>query len=1033
MDSTMAKSLRLFILLCLFTFTLNSAFGDELEGIYQDGPWTVTIRQRADGSYDVERTGKLAGKDVTQKSVAQVQNGRLLASFQGDEIQSRSMRNQLGELSGGDAQSDITVKPFELLVKDAAARRVRDLPQESRGQSSPEKSSPPAPAIVNQSLGEDSPLTPRKSEPSSSTEARVSEPSPQNPNSPFLAGLAVAAAVAAAAAAGGSGSSTDSQEKTPEGQVESRSEGPDLQLEEAKRELELLEAIAQDANDSVMWTEPQLFSEADLRAATGNNGALSPAETLVLEYTNLQILEGGADTDLARNLEQAQQWRPKLYSEGDAKALDGSNSALLSPIEAEVLRYTNQQIASGGSNVDLRANYQQFLNIYRDEVAAAEAQTIFQAIDGLGTDEEAVINTLRGKSKHQIAILNQAFANVLRQNGQSASRGDYDTVLHRWIDGDFDRGWYDKAMDAYNGRIVKEDADYFWASAAAKNWNQFIRDSDQGAKYMIEHGNLAEQGIGHLNQFIFGGAQAVNDQVSYAQQFYMERMGESESGTVRFLAKTGYVLSSIGGSFGTKALDPTLSAQETEEGLFDLALLVGTFGAGKLVQAGAKTATGARVLGQLAKNMKHLSRLSYSLKRVTGLANSSAKLTRTAKRYRDLAAATKNAKRAEQALKAAQRFEAAAARATKAEAAVSKARRLEAAAREALKAGRADDAVRLTEQAVKAAEDAKRSVEALRLAESSAKTLAREASLLNHNAAARAYDGAKARLTAPAFNNARTLRTVSAKMDDAVSADVAAQLKKIVDGRLSGNTGRMNGAQFNQLMDDLAAFAEKNGVTISRTTETVGVFPKGLYEIQLAGFGKMKNLTDTVSFAKRHELAHIVHTLQTRATIAQSLSPNGARLTGQALREAEDFLKLIEGGSNYRQFEKAVTGISSAAHLSDRAADIGLYAKRVDALIDGTQNGLHMGKMRFANGKSFEEVYALFLSKAPAVVGTGFKDLALRFPPMLFGTFYSTNIDVNYYFDPRDFGIDPGPSGRMGFRDFINRLAVEGYHPERTQ
>ncbi|MDF1664689.1 MAG: hypothetical protein P1V97_23220, partial [Planctomycetota bacterium] len=369
----------------------------------------------------------------------------------------------------------------------------------------------------------------------------------------------------------------------------------------------------------------------------------------------------------------------------------------------------------------------------------------------------------------------------------------------------------------------------------------------------------------------------------------------------------------------------------------------------------------------------------------------------------------------------------------KAEAAVAKAKRLESAARDAVKAGRAEEAARLSEQAVKAAEEAKRSVEALRLAEASAKSLAREASLLNNNAAARAYDATKARLTGPAFNNAKTLRTVSSKIDDTVSADVAAQLKKIVDGRLTGNTGRMNGAQFNQLMDDLAAFAEKNGVTISRTTETVGVFPKGLYEIQLAGFGKMKNLTDTVGFAKRHELAHIVHTLQTRASIAQSLSPNGARLTGQALKEAEEFLKLVEGGSNYRQFEKAVTGISSAVHTGDRAADIGLYAKRVDALIDGTKDGLHVGKMRFANGKTFEEVYAFFLSKAPAVVGTGLKDLALRFPPMLFGTFYASNIDASYYFDPRDFGIDPGPSGKIGFRDFINRLVAEGYHPERTQ
>ena len=268
-------------------------------------------------------------------------------------------------------------------------------------------------------------------------------------------------------------------------------------------------------------------------------------------------------------------------------------------------------------------------------------------------------------------------------------------------------------------------------------------------------------------------------------------------------------------------------------------------------------------------------------------------------------------------------------------------------------------------------------------------------------------------------------------MDDAVSARYARELRDIVRGA-TNNRGPMTGRQFNKLMDDLSAFAERNGITISRTTETVGVYPKGLYEIQLAGFDKVRHLDEAVSFAKRHELAHIVHTLQTRATIARSLSPSGARLTGAQLAEAEEFLKLIEGGANYRQFEKAVTGIAGAAHRTERTRDVGLYAHRVENLIDGTRNGLHVGKMRFPNGHTFEEVYALFLSKAPAVVGTGLKDLAARFPAILFGTLYAGNMPVTAYgLDPRDFGIDPADhGGTVGFRDFINALITEGYHPE---
>jgi hypothetical protein len=1019
------------LVVALFALTLaQSVFADDLEGVYQDGPWQVSIRRQADGQYQVERRGRIGGQDVVQKSQGQVKNGRLIVNFQKGEIRSQSLSNRLGVVSGSKAKDDILIKPFEILVKDAAKQRIRALPADStQGNENPATPSNTTPDSSSTGAGQNTKTTSTATTAKPTAVIRADTPQ-QAPASPFLAGLAVAAAVAAAAAASQEGK----QKKTSANKgsaIESNSQALDLQSGVAKRELEILNAIAQDESATTQWQEPKLVTEADLRRLTGKaHGALSSTEKMILEYTNLQIMEGGADNDLAKNLDQVKKYRPKTFTETDARSLDGSSSKLLSPIEAEVLRYTNQQIVTGGSNVDLRANYRQFLTIYQKDYAQADAEAIYKAIDGAGTDEDAVINTLRGKSKDQIALLSQAFDKVLQKNGESTARGDYDTALHSWIDGDLDRGWYDKAIDAYNGKVVKEDADYFWASSAAKSWNQYIKDSDSGAKSMIQHGNLAEQGIGHVNQWIFGGARAVNGHVTYAQEFYMQKMAESDSGTVRFLSKTGFVLASIGGSFGTKALDPTLDYHQTEEGLIDLALLIGTFGAGKVLQAGAKTAVGARALTLLSKNLKHLSRLSYGLKRLTGVAGSSAKLGKRAKQYRDLAAATKNSQRAEQALKAAEKFEAAALRASKAEAAVLRAKKLDAAARQATKAGQIEEANRLSAEAIKASQEAKRSVEALRLAESSAKALVREASLLNNNALGRAYDGTKATLTRPAFNQAKMVRTLSGKMDDAVSADVAKQLKKLVDGRIGRRSGKMTGAEFNKLMDDLDAFAKKNGITISRTTETVGVFPKGLYEIQLAGFGKMKSLTDTVSFAKRHELAHIVHTLQTRATIARSLSPNGARLAGQSLKQAEEFLKAMEGGSNYRQFEKAVTGISSAAHLSDRAADVGLYANRVDKLIDGTKNGLHAGKMRFANGRTLEEVYAFFLSKAPAIVGTGLKDLTMRFPPILFATFYGSNMDASYYFDPRDYGIDPGSSGSMGFRDFINRLVAEGYHPD---
>jgi len=269
---------------------------------------------------------------------------------------------------------------------------------------------------------------------------------------------------------------------------------------------------------------------------------------------------------------------------------------------------------------------------------------------------------------------------------------------------------------------------------------------------------------------------------------------------------------------------------------------------------------------------------------------------------------------------------------------------------------------------------------------------------------------------------ASRMKAIGGQLDDEGSATIARELQDILDGALEGSSGAMNGAQFNKMMDDLADFAQRYEVLIGTKIDTVGVFPKGLNEIQLSGFGKMDDLMANVGFAKRHELAHVFHTLQTRATLLDAVKKGRI-----SVEQANMFIEAIETGANYRQFEKVATSSSSAAHLSGGSKDVALYASRIDDMIGNVRLGLHNGKMAFPNGQSFQDVYAFFLSKAPAVVGTSMKDLAIRMPPIMFASLYIANVDVSAYgINPVDWGVQPsGGGGGMGFRDFMNRLLTD--------
>lgn len=203
----------------------------------------------------------------------------------------------------------------------------------------------------------------------------------------------------------------------------------------------------------------------------------------------------------------------------------------------------------------------------------------------------------------------------------------------------------------------------------------------------------------------------------------------------------------------------------------------------------------------------------------------------------------------------------------------------------------------------------------------------------------------------------------------------------------------MTAKQFQTLSEKLLSFANRYQIEIKPMTETVGVFPKGLFEIGVAGFTTdKKNTSAHATFIERHELLHLFHTIEVRAILIDSLHLS-ADSNPKEIREAEKFLYSLEGpGSNYRQFEKAVTAASSpVVELSSQAKLNENYKRRAKEVIELTAEGLQKGRVHFPNGQSPQDLYAQVISKAPLIVGTSAKDLFLRMPFILFGALYAQN------------------------------------------
>lgn len=218
---------------------------------------------------------------------------------------------------------------------------------------------------------------------------------------------------------------------------------------------------------------------------------------------------------------------------------------------------------------------------------------------------------------------------------------------------------------------------------------------------------------------------------------------------------------------------------------------------------------------------------------------------------------------------------------------------------------------------------------------------------------------------------------------------VTEDLKSLLESTLNSKSEKeMSQSEFNLLLEKLTLYASNNGVVIRSGLDTVGVFPEGLSQVMVSGLGKVEK-GGRVGFAKRHELAHLFHVVQIRVILLETIRDSRTGLTRE---QAEKYLESFEGGANYRQFEKAVTSISGSLHVfSKTSRSQALYVAKVSAMLTGVKDAITKGMVRFKNGKTVFDIYAMVLSKAPLVVGKSMGGLAMRMPFILFAATYFAN------------------------------------------
>eukprot|EP01006_Ploeotia_vitrea_P023422 TRINITY_DN55885_c0_g1_i1.p1 TRINITY_DN55885_c0_g1~~TRINITY_DN55885_c0_g1_i1.p1 ORF type:complete len:699 (+),score=399.30 TRINITY_DN55885_c0_g1_i1:49-2145(+) len=422
--------------------------------------------------------------------------------------------------------------------------------------------------------------------------------------------------------------------------------------------------------------KPKTYSKQDLKDAIRDSGEkvaspLGNAELFVLHYTNYQILTGGKDVYLRHNLVDPRIMhapKPKMYSEKEAAQLDGND--ILTPLEKAAMERANLLLVRGDPDRQLMRQEYEILGHQYDlnpKGAAHDAKLLCDAMHGLTTDEDKIFEVLRARSKVEIKYIEQHFEAYAR--GHVKCKKDRGLVklavktpkstLQQWLESELSFGDEEKALDMLKCRKQMGDHDYYWSSAAGKWLNAFLKDSDSNAKAMIKHGNFVEKGIGHFNQWIFGSTKWVNDVVETSTSYWSDAIVKSE-GIERYALYVPFVFASIGGAFVAplKALDPTLTPEDTREGLIELSVLLCTFGVGKIISTGAKTAWGVKAVSKIAGQGRRVMTYMFMMRGASAILPKIAKYRSKAQLWSKLAVklAKKHPDRARAAHSAARRL-----------------------------------------------------------------------------------------------------------------------------------------------------------------------------------------------------------------------------------------------------------------------------------------------------------------------------------------------------------------------------------------
>ena len=243
---------------------------------------------------------------------------------------------------------------------------------------------------------------------------------------------------------------------------------------------------------------------------------------------------------------------------------------------------------------------------------------------------------------------------------------------------------------------------------------------------------------------------------------------------------------------------------------------------------------------------------------------------------------------------------------------------------------------------------------------------------------------------AEAESRVSLLSQVSNSLNEAKLNGVIAEFQSIYKNVIVGSaTDEMSEGQFSQIYEGLSQLAGKYGIEIEHKADLIGVFPEGLRKVKISGFDtSTDNPAKPANFVKRHELGHLFHVLALRVILldqVKELSPLSEQDLGK-------YIEIMEGGDNYLEFEKIVTDLSGALHVAFKsAATNSRYERKLTELMEGLVMALRAGRVHFSTGHSVIELYALFISKAPLVVGRSFAQMSARLSLFLFVEIYMIN------------------------------------------